>query len=152
MKHAKQLEAILTNRKTLAYTISKLDLNALNKVPDGYNNNILWNLGHLISVSQSLIYGLGGEKYRVDKEVVKRFAPGTQPEVYTQDDLDLINSLLVSSIEALIEDCKEGKFSNYKEYLTRTRFMIDDLESALLFNVYHEGYHMGIIVRLLNNL
>ena len=47
--------------------------------------------------------------------------------------------------QLLEEDFEAGIFENYIAYPTSTGLNIDSLETALLFNNYHEGIHYGII-------
>ncbi|HLG39364.1 MAG TPA: DinB family protein [Chitinophagaceae bacterium] len=34
----------------------KYNLEQLNIVPDKFNNNLVWNIGHIIAAQQSLVY------------------------------------------------------------------------------------------------
>lgn len=36
-------------------------LDQLNTIPDGFNNNLIWNIGHVIVSQQGLIYLVGPE-------------------------------------------------------------------------------------------
>jgi hypothetical protein len=33
-------------------------LEQLNKIPEGYNNNLIWNIAHVVVVQQMLVYKL----------------------------------------------------------------------------------------------
>ena len=44
-----------TNRKRHLNFLEDYTLEQLNKVPNGFNNNLVWNIGHIIVAQQSLI-------------------------------------------------------------------------------------------------
>jgi hypothetical protein len=45
---------------------------ALRAIPDGWNNNVLWHLGHLVVTQQLLHYGLTGLPLYVEEDLVAR--------------------------------------------------------------------------------
>ncbi len=62
----KRIQKIRKLREFLLAQIEGLTAEQLNKIPDGYNNNIIWNLGHLICAEQSLCYFRSGQAITVD--------------------------------------------------------------------------------------
>ncbi len=40
----------MQNRKVLEGYLQNYSLEQLNKVPQGFNNNLIWNIGHIIVV------------------------------------------------------------------------------------------------------
>lgn len=134
------------SREQMRLVLQHTDLDKLNEIPNGFNNNIFWNIGHLISVQQMLIYGLGGQMWALDKEFVKAFKNGSKPEKrYTEDDKTLVATLLLSSIRKQQEDEEMLLKADYQSYETRTGFIINDYHTACIFNSYHESYHAGVI-------
>lgn len=51
----------VTALKKLRFAILKT-IEQLNKVPDGFNSNIIWNVAHLIASQQNLCYMKAGQK------------------------------------------------------------------------------------------
>jgi hypothetical protein len=49
-----QIENIKTLRTTLLTLVENLTINQLNEVPEGFNNNIIWNLAHLTAAQQGV--------------------------------------------------------------------------------------------------
>lgn len=47
-----------TSRNLYAAYFDNYSLEQLNKIPAGFNNNLIWNIGHIIVAQQSLIYQL----------------------------------------------------------------------------------------------
>ena len=46
------------NRKIFESFIDRLTLEQLNKVPQGFKNNVIWNIVHCIVTQQLLVYKL----------------------------------------------------------------------------------------------
>ena len=90
----------IKTRKFLNSFIENLSLLELNKVPDGFNNNIIWNIAHVIVTQQLLVYNLSGLPTIVSKEMIDSFRKGTRPlRDLNQAEVDAISNLLFSTIE-----------------------------------------------------
>jgi uncharacterized damage-inducible protein DinB len=50
----REIEIIKLPRQRILDEISHLSVEQLNKVPTGFNNNIIWNLGHMIAAQQGI--------------------------------------------------------------------------------------------------
>jgi len=139
-----------TSRAIYANFFEKYTLEQLNKVPAGFNNNLIWNIGHIIVAQQMLVYMGSGNKPMVSDEMIKLYMRGTKPERdVTQDEADEIKALLFPTIEQTEEDYNSGVlFSPYTERKTELGFMLSTVEDAIAFNNYHEGIHLGIIMGL----
>lgn len=58
-----------TSRKLYLEYFDKYTLNQLNKVPDGFSNNLIWNIGHIVVAQQAYI----------SNELFELYKPGTKP-------------------------------------------------------------------------
>ena len=67
-------------RKTNIALIDTVDQSALETIPLGFNNNVYWHTGHLVTVQASLLYGRAGEPLPIDERFRKYFAKGTSPK------------------------------------------------------------------------
>ena len=45
-----------TSRKMYLKIVENYSLEHLNKIPEGFSNNLAWNLGHIIVSQQGLVY------------------------------------------------------------------------------------------------
>ncbi|MCB0460976.1 MAG: DinB family protein, partial [Flavobacteriaceae bacterium] len=54
----KQVEILKANRKGILSLIEGLSIMQLNKIPQGFKNNIAWNVAHLLVTQQLLCYKL----------------------------------------------------------------------------------------------
>lgn len=143
----------LQNRKLLHRILQNTPRELLFAIPPGFNNNIWWNIAHVIAVQQSLLYWLSGTPLTVDKELVKKYAKGTFPEGEpSQEEMDYIAQALFSSVEQAWEDYQAGKFGEYKPYETSNKVAINSIDDAIVFNCFHEGLHLGAILGLMKVL
>lgn len=138
-----------TNRKLYAEYFDKYSLEQLNKIPAGFNNNLIWNIGHIIAAQQSLIYRLSALEMYMPAALFDLYKPGTKPEEPVNTAAaDELKFLLLSLIEKTQTDFAAGKFVSFTERTTATGFHLANLNDAFEFNNYHEGLHLGIMMSI----
>lgn len=130
--------------------IENTSLGDLNKVPEGFNNNIVWNIAHTIVTPQLLVYRLSGNTPRIPEEMIEKYKKGTKPtRDLTQAEVDELKALLFSTLEELKKDYANNIFSNYQEYTVSTNnSTITNVDEALEFSNFHDGLHLGYILAL----
>lgn len=143
-------EVLPNTRKYLKNVLENNSLEDLNKIPKGFNNNIFWNVAHLVVSQQVLVYKLSGLPLLVSDELVEKYKKGTKPEApVTQSEVEEIKALLFTPIEKTKEDYYNGVFKEYQEYVVvTTGNTLRSVEDALQFTVFHEGLHIGYIQAL----
>lgn len=138
-----------TSRKVLLGFLEKYSLEELNKIPEGFSNNLIWNIGHIIVVQQLLVYKLSGLPTMVSNEMIEKYQRGTKPEHnVTQEVVDEIKVLLFSTLEKTKQDFAEGIFQNYNEFTSMSGFTMKSAANAIEFNNYHEAVHTGIMMQI----
>src|SRR6267154_696892 len=75
----KDIDNIKKTRLFLLNAINDLPADQLNEIPAGFNNNIIWNLGHMIAAQQSICYIRAGVLPVVEKKYITEYKPGTKP-------------------------------------------------------------------------
>ncbi len=144
-----QISVLKKSREITLKAIQGLTLEQLHKIPSGFKNNIAWNVAHLVVTQQLLHYDLSGLNCLVSDDLIASYRKGTFPkEEFTQEELDEIKELLIGLPDTLEEDYNAGIFTEYKEYQSSTGYVMDSIESAIAFNNFHEGIHLGIIMSL----
>ena len=142
-------EITRTSRKIVSQFLDSYPLEQLNKIPDGFKNNLIWNIAHIVVTQQLLAYKFSGLSMLVSDELVQKYMKGTKPEFdATQADVEEIKTLLTKTIDQTEEDYDNGIFKNYQEYPTSTGFVLRNVEDAMVFNNFHEGLHIGIMMSL----
>lgn len=137
------------SRKVLLQLLENHSLAQLNKIPDGFANNLIWNIGHIITVQQMLVYKLSGLPMMISDEMVETYKKGTKPErEITQAEVNEIKQLLFSTLEQTKVDVANGVFEQYSEFTTGVGFVVQNAKAAMEFNNYHEGLHTGIMMQI----
>lgn len=145
----KQIENIKKVRLFLLGLIQDLSEEQLNKVPAGFNNNIIWNLAHLIAAQQGICYIRSGLQPVVDAKYLTAYKSGTKPQHPVDNkDIAVIKEVLLSSLDQLEKDCQNKVFQNYNAWTTRYGVELANIEDAIGFLTYHEGLHVGYIMAL----
>lgn len=143
----------LKNRAVLKTFMETYTLEELNKIPDGFKNNMIWNIAHTIATQQALVYKLSGLPTIITEELLNKYRKGTAPERdLTQAEVDEIKGLLFSTIEKTKEDYENGLFQNFDTYTVTTKNTLTNVMEAIEFNNYHEGIHLGYILALKKHL
>ena len=144
------LQVTIASRELLQKFIENHTLEQLNTIPDGFKNNIIWNIGHVIVTQQLLAYKLSGLAMMVTDEMVAKYQKGSAPQGnVSQEEVEGIKNLLFTTITKTQEDLENGLFQNYMEYTVSTaNFTLKSIEDAMQFNNFHEGIHIGIIMQL----
>ncbi|OHX66453.1 DinB family protein [Flammeovirga pacifica] len=131
-------------RKKFIVLLDNLNLEELNFIPKGYNNNIIWNFGHCIVTHQQLCYSLSGLKPRIDQKWIDLFKKGTVPQRdFTQEEVNELKVMALKLLEQLDSDKVEGIFKKYNKYVTALGVTVTNISEAIVFNNVHEGVHIG---------
>jgi len=136
-------------RKARALTFKELEgltLDQIHKIPEGFKNNIAWNVAHLVVTQQLLHYKLSGLDCLCPDELIEVHKKGTFPtKTFTEEEFEEVKELFMGLPDTLEEDFNAGIFENYTEYPTSTGVLMTSMNMALPFNNFHEGIHYGII-------
>lgn len=144
-----QFEILRKGRVLMLKSIEALSIEQLNKIPVGFNNNIAWNIAHLVVTQQVLCYKFSGLNCLISDELIDNFKKGSVPSYTLSDEeLSTIKELFLQLPEKLEENYKAGIFKNYNEYTTSVDIALNSIENAIEFNNFHEGIHLGIILQL----
>lgn len=153
MKNLKKMDQLLEVTVTSRNMVSKIfeshSLEQLNKIPEGFSNNLIWNIVHIVVTQQLLVYKFSGLPMMISDEMVEKYKKGTKPESdLSLAEADEIRALLYSTIEKTKEDFRNGVFENYQEYPTSTGFVLKNAVGAMAFNNFHEGVHVGVMMSI----
>ncbi|MBW8242365.1 DinB family protein [Muricauda oceani] len=145
----KTFDIILKNRKIFQSFLQDIPKEDLFRIPAGFNNNIWWNIAHVVVTPQLLMYKLSGLDFTIEEELVNKYKKGTFPQGEpSNEELEKIKTYLFSTVEQIQHDYEQGKFKNFQEYMTTPKIGLSTPEDALSFNVFHEGLHLGAILAL----
>ncbi|MBL4653427.1 MAG: DinB family protein [Flavobacteriales bacterium] len=136
-------------RTNILAAIEGLSTEQLNQIPEGFNNNIIWNICHILVTQQLLIYGLSETPFTIDNSLIEQFRKGTFASApLSKSEIETIKSIFISSIDACQKDYENEVFQAYKTYTTSYNITLESAEDAILFNNIHEGLHYGYIMAM----
>ena len=145
----KQIATILKTRNYLLDLTKDLSPAQLNKIPPAFNNNIIWNLAHLIAGQQGICYIRAGLEPFVGQPFFATYKPGTKPEKeLSEAEISEIKKLFISSLEQFAKDYENGIFEKYLPSKTRYGVELTNIEEAIDFLTFHEGLHVGYIMAM----
>ena len=139
---------IINSRKAFIQLIDDLTIEQLNKIPDGYNNNIIWNFGHIVVSTQTLCYVRAG--ILVDAGSVKFnefYKKDTRPTYrVSQEEVAELKAIALESIEKIRDDYAKGAFANAMAFSTSTYGVeMKNIEEVLITTIGHDNLHYGYV-------
>ena len=144
-----QFDILRKVRELILRLTDGLTIEQLHVIPEGFKNNIAWNVVHLVVTQQLLHYRLSGNECLISDELIDLYRKGTVPtKVMTQEEYSEALELFKSLPDTLEKDYNNGVFTQYKEYPTSTGFVLDSIDTAIQFNTMHESLHLGVIMAL----
>lgn len=142
----KQLRFVREN--TIGY-VTEMNDEASLFIPEGFNNNIKWNLGHIYVVQEKFAYYFIKEKMIMPNNFSELFTTGTSPTNWGNQALPTISEL-IQLLENQIDRIEQALEFRLKEviekpYTTSTGITLSTVEELLSFCLYHEGMHFATI-------
>jgi len=142
-------KAWTSSRKLYLTFFDNYSLHQFNKIPIGFNNNLIWNIGHIIVAQQKIIYKNSFLPTYISDDLANTYNAGTIPTgKTTQNQANELKELLISLIAKTVEDFQKGIFTTYNERTTATGFHLVTVKDAFEFNNYHEGIHLGYMMSI----
>ncbi|PEC47963.1 hypothetical protein CON00_18785 [Bacillus sp. AFS096315] len=144
-------------RFTRVYTLKVLGSvakEAVDVIPAGFNNNILWNAGHVLGAYEQLLYANTGDAGKLPKEFIDFFKGGTKPGDWQAEppSYEEIVTLLEKQVEQVISTY-EGRLDEIiSKEMKLGSFEIKTVRDMISFNIFHEGLHAGLINGLKRSL
>ncbi len=139
-------ELLHQTRRNVLAVIEGLTITELNTIPTGFNNSMLWNIGHMLVTQQVLHYRLSNLPMRLDKDFVDRFKKGSSAVYYDESVWETIKSNFLKTVDQLEEDVDNGLFQEFTMYTTSYGTTLTDIKSAIEFDLAHEALHFGYIM------
>lgn len=136
-------------RQLIAPVLETYSVEQLNKIPEGFSNNLIWNIAHIIVTEQILVYKLSGLQPLIPEAVIEKYKKGTRPEgVVAEPEIFQIKEWLNTNLIQTEKDYQAGVFKTFQEYPTSSGYVLRNVEDALAYNLFHEGIHLGVIMAL----
>lgn len=148
-----EVEILRASRLRLSQLIDTVNHELLFTIPENFNNNIIWQIGHCITSQQRHMYMRSGLPMHISQEFMETFKIGTSPRSWIiRPDVQEVKHALLFTVEQLREDLKSGVFVRYKPFSLPIGIHISNHLQALQAAIFHEAEHSGIIFSYLKLL
>ena len=145
----KYFDIMQKTRMHFVHLLDSLTIEQLNKIPEGFNNNLIWNFAHLLATQQAIFYGLSGLTPKLDENFIKSYRRYTKPEGFVSvEEFETIKQNFEQAQQTFFEDYRKGVFNSFKQYTTSFGVQLDTLEDAIKFSSVHDGLHYGYAMAL----
>ena len=118
-------------------------------MPEGREDSIIWNVGHLLCSLSRLTYVFSGYPLPIPDEYLVRFGKNSSAGGWESDpDVAEVLGKFVEMPGRIETDYLGGKFSEYKALQIVPGDDIACVEEAVAFHCFHEGLHIGKVLTL----
>jgi hypothetical protein len=134
--------------------VNSLTLEQLNEVPKGFNNNIVWNFGHIVVSTLGLCYVRSGVEPTMQIQDFNKYKNGSKPESFiTKEEVEALKEHAIQSIQQIEEDIKANKFNNIVPYATQTfGYNMSTIEEIVTCTQSHDAIHFGVALAIKKTL
>ncbi|WP_206197493.1 DinB family protein [Terrimonas sp.] len=149
----KLFDIIYAGRKKFTELVDSLSVEQLNEIPEGFNNNIAWNFGHIVVSQQMLCYVRPGFTAHMDDHLIKKYQKGTKPESFIlQSEIAVLKTYAFSLVDQLKEDLNNDKFKGYTTFATQFGVELTSIRDAIPYFATHDTLHLGYAMAIAKHL
>ena len=136
-------------RDHMLQELEGLDTDRMLALPDGRDDNILWNVGHLLCSLSRLTYVFSGQPLPIPEHYLTLFGKGTSARHWDEaPDIDEVLGHFNRLPKQIEQDFLAHRFTGYKALEIVPGKTISSVEEAVSFHCFHEGLHIGMIITL----
>jgi hypothetical protein len=124
----------------------------LNHIPVGFNNNLAWQMGHIVVSQQILCYRLSGNQFVIADELIDLYKNGSKPEKdFSEEEIEQMKGYFASTIDQLELDLGNQIFENFTPYAISTYPGVElkSVQDAIDFVAAHDSLHYGCTLGLM---
>ena len=143
-----QLKVIRSNTIN---AVKELNESQADSVPEGFNNNIRWNLGHIYLVQEKFAFGFTQEKMIEPDGFADLFELGSKPSAWKVQPPTLPELIqLLENQTSRIEEKLNNRLDEVveKPLAMPSGLTLKTIGEFLTFSMYHEGQHFQTIKML----
>lgn len=121
--------------------LGELDTETAEVQPEGFNNNILWHVGHVLTTAEYFMFGYPEKSNHLPLNYIELFNRGTSPADWKGEVPSL--SELTAQLKDQMTRIKEIREDRLQEKLEKQFFDFKTFGELVNFAVFHETYHLG---------
>ncbi|MCP1158386.1 DinB family protein [Bacillus infantis] len=132
-------------------SLKRIPEEAADFVPDGFNNSIRWNFGHIVYIQEKIAFLLLKEKSGLPASYEELFSAGTSPRTWKQEPPSLreIAGIMADQKDRILQFMPGRLEETLPEPFTnKAGTTFHTAGEAFLFSFYHEALHMEAIKKI----
>ncbi|WP_079507354.1 DinB family protein [Mesobacillus jeotgali] len=111
--------------------------------PEGFNNNIQWHIGHVLTVAEQFMLGFPKKSNHLPSNYIELFGNGTSPSDW-EGDVPSVEEL-ANQLKAQLGRIKEVPASMLDQRLKQPFLGLETFGEIANMALFHESYHLGQI-------
>jgi len=135
-------------RSTTLNAVKELNESQADTVPEGFNNNIRWNLGHVYLSQERFAFAFAQEPMVVPDGFLELFGRDSKPSEWKVQPPTLPALIqLLEDQTSRIEDKLNSRLDEVvsKPLIMPSGLILKTIAEYLTFSMYHEGMHVQTI-------
>jgi len=115
----------------------------INIQPEGFNNTILWHVGHLVTVNEQFMFDYPKKSTSLPENYINLFAKGTSPADWNEDipsKTDLVNQFTKQ-----VTRIQQIPVERLEERLKQPFLGLETFGEITNLALFHIAYHLGQI-------
>jgi len=150
MRDAFILGTLDKHRGRLLQLVEKCPEDKRNVVPDGFNNSIHWQIGHVLSITERVVYGFTELTPVLPAHYKAFFGGGTKPADWQEEPPAW--EVLVDQLKEQPNHIRELLKDKLEESVKENFLKAETVGEVILSSVLHEVNHYGNISSMLRLL
>lgn len=132
-------------RKQILNVITSLSKSQLNRIPKGFRNNLHWQIGHVLKITDELIFEFSGVGSRIPLGYKTYFATGTHPSNWSNNPPE--TEIIIKNLEVQMSEICEKYDGRLAQPVPDKNNFLQASVIGELFHVLiaHESMHLGMI-------
>lgn len=137
-------QQFVQTRKTLKDTLSGVNEEVLTTIPNGFNNNIHWQVGHILTSAEMFMFF--GQESLLPKNYGQLFGYGSKPTNWS-DDVPSIDTLL-EQLDQQLANIQNISAEYFQQQLPEAILGNQTTGELAAMGAFHEAMHLGQIQSL----
>ena len=131
-------------RATTLLVVEGVSESGATKIPEGFNNNILWNLGHVYLSLERFALHFAGEPVQIPESFATFFGGGTKPVDWVGEPPALaeVLELLKEQPNRIREKLQNRLNETVAQPITIRNVKLSTVGELLSFSLFPEGMHV----------
>ncbi|MZQ83218.1 DUF664 domain-containing protein [Paenibacillus sp. 5J-6] len=121
-----------------------------NVVPEGFNNSVHWQIGHVLAVTDRLVFTLSEQASLVPNNYISFFGNGTRPADWQEEPPAWDD--IIAQLKEQPAQIRESLHDKLEVPVKENMLKAATIEQLINSSVMHEANHLGVISAMMKVL